>query len=85
MEETRTLEEIQKTIIAAFDSVNLINEEITKDVTVERKGLVSVNVEHLELMMGKSWFVSGCTIEQISTINGTITDGNEFKKIKIVL
>jgi len=42
-------------------------------------------VEHLELMMGKSWFVSGCTTEQISTINDTITDGNEFKKIKIVL
>lgn len=85
MEETRTLEEIQKNISAAFDSVNLINEEIIKDVTVERKELVSTNVEHLVLMMSKSWFVSGCTIEQISTINGTITDGNEFKKIKIVL
>jgi hypothetical protein len=85
MEETRTLEEIQENINAAFDSVNLINEEIAKDVTVERKGLVSINVEHLELMMGKGWFVSGCTTEQISTINDTITDGNEFKKIKIVL
>lgn len=82
-ENTPTPEQVQQHISAAFDSVNLINGIIagTKmvDATLEnKKETVSRNVEHLQLMMGKTWFTDGCTSTQETNINNCITAGNTY-------
>jgi hypothetical protein len=78
MEETQTPEQVQQHINAAFDSVNLINDEITKEVTDNRKDTVKRNVEHLEIMIAKDWFVAGCTEQQSTDINACITAGKAY-------
>ena len=78
MEETQTPEQVQQHIRAAFDSVNLINDEITKEVTDNRKDTVKRNVQHLELMIGKDWFAAGCTAQQVTDINACIAAGNTY-------
>ena len=76
--ETPTPEQIQQHISAAFDSVNLINEEITKEVTDNRKDTVKRNYQHLEIMMGKDWFVDALTTQQETDINAAITAGKAY-------
>ena len=78
MEETQTPEQVQQHISAAFDSVNLINDEITKEVTDNRKDNVKRNVQHLELMVAKDWFAEGCTAQQVTDINACIAAGNTY-------
>ena len=78
MDETQTSEQVQQHISAAFDSVNLINDEITKEVTDNRKDTVRRNVEHLEIMMDKEWFTAGCTEQQITDINTCIAAGKTY-------
>ena len=78
MEETQTPEQVQQHISAAFDSVNLINDEITKEVTDNRKDNVKRNVQHLELMIAKDWFATGCTAQQVTDINACIAAGNTY-------
>lgn len=78
MEETQTPEQVQQHINAAFDSVNLINDEITKEVTDNRKDTVKRNVQHLELMIAKDWFAAGCTEQQVTDINACIAAGNTY-------
>jgi hypothetical protein len=78
MEETQTPEQVQQHISAAFDSVNLINDEITKEVTDNRKDNVKRNVQHLELMIAKDWFAAGCTEQQVTDINTCIAAGNTY-------
>jgi hypothetical protein len=78
MEETQTPEQIQQHISAAFDSVNLINDKITKEVTDNLKDTVKRNVEHLEIMIGKEWFAAGCTEQQSIDINACITAGKAY-------
>jgi hypothetical protein len=80
---TPTPEEVQQHIRAAFDSVNLVNGIIAEtkmpNATLqEKKAAVSRNVEHLELMMSKTWFVEGCTPTQTTNINTCIAAGNIY-------
>jgi hypothetical protein len=76
MEETLTPEEVQQNISAAFDSVNLINDEIT---TINNcKDSIKRNYEHLKIMMAKDWFVAGCTEQQVIDINASITAGKSI-------
>jgi hypothetical protein len=76
--ETPTTEEITKHILAAFDSVNLINEEIQKTITDEIKSTVDRNVEHLEVMLEKDWFSDGLTNEQRTNIDNSIINGKLY-------
>ena len=76
--ETQTPEQVQQHISAAFDSVNLINSEITQEINDQRKDTVKRNVEHLELMLGKDWFAAGCTEQQVTDINACITAGKAY-------
>jgi hypothetical protein len=76
--ETPTPEQITKHISAAFDSVNLINDLITKPVTDNLKDSVERNFKHLELMMGKDWFEAGCTTQQKTDINAAVTAGKAY-------
>ena len=68
----------QQSISAAFDSVNLINETITKPTNDENKDLVKRNVEHLEIMLGKEFFSNALTTEQRSEIDNTIISGKNY-------
>jgi len=61
MEETQTPEQVQQHIRAAFDSVNLIDDEIVKELTDNRIDTVKRNYQHLELMIAREWFEQGCT------------------------
>jgi hypothetical protein len=69
---------VQQSISAAFDSVNLINETITKPSDDENKDLVKRNVEHLEIMLGKEFFSNALTTEQKSEIDNTIISGKNY-------
>jgi hypothetical protein len=76
--ETPTTEEITKHILSAFDSVNLINEEIQKTITDKIKSTVDRNVEHLEVMLEKDWFSDGLTNEQRTNIDNSIISGKLY-------
>ena len=68
-------EEITKSISAAYDSVNLINEleAKTHPLSLEDEYTKVRNVEHLRIMMGKDWFFEGLTTEQANTISVLIS------------
>jgi hypothetical protein len=61
-----TQEQIENSIKAAFDSVDLINRNEDDVDTIER------NIEHLRIMMGKEWFTTSLTTEQTNQINSVI-------------
>ena len=64
-----TPEQVAKSVSAAYDSVNLINELKTKEnLTEEETGTLTRNEEHIRLMMGKEWFVAGLTDKQITEL-----------------
>ena len=68
MEIEMTQEQIAQSISAAFDSVALINLNEADAETIER------NVEHLRIMMAKSWFLDALTKTQKATINKIISN-----------
>ena len=52
-----TSEEVQKSISAAYDSVNIINEMILiESPTEDDLDIIRRNKEHLSIMMAKTWF-----------------------------
>lgn len=70
-----TTEEVTKSISAAYDSVNLINEIkaiLVANRTVEQSASLIRNVEHLKVMMAKDWFSGGLTAPQTTEINALI-------------
>ena len=68
----------EKSIKAAFDSVDLINKLITETADDKKKANVERNVEHLELMMTKEFFSSTLTEEQTTEITDCITEGKAY-------
>ena len=76
--EERTPEQIQQSIRAAFDSVNLINSTILLTVNDERKKLVDRNVGHLKVMLAKTWFDGGLTATERTSIGTAITNGDNY-------
>ena len=78
MEENITQEEIQISINAAFDSVNLINQMLTSEKTDENKDTVKRNFEHLEIMLSKDWFLTNLTEQQKIDIDSSIEEGKLF-------
>jgi hypothetical protein len=68
--EEQTPEQVQRSISAAFDSVNLINQlKAQPSLTEEEQDRVNRNVEHLRIMLGKEWFSEGLTEQQKTDIN----------------
>ena len=64
-----TAEQIAKSVSAAYDSVNLINElKKIKKPTDEQKATLKRNIEHIQIMMGKVWFVKALTPEQVTEL-----------------
>ena len=63
--EEQTPEQVQRSISAAFDSVNLINQlNAQPSLTEEEQDRVNRNVEHLRIMLEKEWFSEGLTEQQ---------------------
>jgi len=78
MEENLTQEDIQRSINAAFDSVNLINNLLTSEKNEENKNTVKRNFEHLEIMLSKTWFSNELSTEQRTDIDSSIENGKLF-------
>ena len=63
--ENLTQEEIQHSINAAYDSVNLINElNLIAELSNEEKDTLDRNKEHIKIMLAKEWFFNALTEEQ---------------------
>ena len=72
-----TNEEIQRSIVSTYDSVNLINQlEALETLTQEDLDTIDRNKRHLEIMIAKDWFLEALTIGQIEEINSVIFDKN---------
>lgn len=64
--ENITQEQVQLSVLAAYDSVNLINElQVKETLTEEELGTLERNKNHLLIMLEKDWFFSKLTEEQI--------------------
>lgn len=69
MEITYTPEEVAKSVSAAYDSVNLINELKAKEtLTEDETATLARNEEHIRIMMGFEWFVAGLTDLQVTEL-----------------
>jgi hypothetical protein len=77
--ETKTEEQVNNSIKAAFDSVNLINSIVSEPFEAKKEKLVKPNVEHLSLMLSKDWFAAGLTEEQKLQIEACIVAGNNYQ------
>ena len=75
---TKTPEQIQKDVSAAFDSVNLINKLVLETISDKKKSNVERNVKHLELMVTKEFFSSTLTEEQTTEITDCIAEGKAY-------
>lgn len=65
MELEYTQEQIDKSILAAYDSVNLINKLKAKEsLTEEEVDRLDRNKKHIEIMLAKEWFSNGLTKAQ---------------------
>jgi hypothetical protein len=63
--ENLTQEEIQNSVNAAYDSVNLINElNLIEELSIEEKDTLDRNKEHLKIMLAKEWFYNALTEDQ---------------------
>jgi ribosome-interacting GTPase 1 len=63
--ENLTQEEIQNSVNAAYDSVNLIIElNLIEELSDEQKDTLSRNKEHIKIMLEKEWFFNALTEEQ---------------------
>lgn len=71
--EELTQEQVQSSISAAYDSVNLINELQAQEVmTAEDSDTLNRNKEHISIMLGKDWFVGGLTAAQKTELESII-------------
>jgi hypothetical protein len=65
-----TEEQITRSISAAFDSVNLINDlKVLPSLTEEQQDRLDRNKEHLTIMLNKNWFSGALTLQQKSDID----------------
>jgi len=65
MEELTPQKQTQKSISAAFDSVNLINELNQKgSLNQEEQDRLDRNKEHLNIMLAKDWFEQALTASE---------------------
>lgn len=73
-----TPEQIQKSISASFDSVNLITKKIAEEKTEEKVKNVDRNVKHLSYMLTKDWFSGALSTQQRTDIDTAVTGGTAY-------
>ena len=65
LREEITAEQAAKSVLAAYDSVNLIAELKAKaELSEEETATVARNVGHIVIMLSKEWFAAALTTEQ---------------------
>ena len=79
MSEVKTAEEIAQDYTAMGHSVDLINAviagtQMADEEAVDRQGTVDRNVEHLELMVAKDYWIS----EDMTAVNSAIVAGKAY-------
>ena len=64
-----TEEEIKKSVLSAYDSVNLINElELLEEPEQADIDTIERNKKHVTIMLEIEWFNSALTIEQLDEL-----------------
>jgi len=64
-----TVEQAAKSVLAAYDSVKLIAELKRKRILSEEEtATVKRNVDHIAIMLGKTWFANALTPAQKSEL-----------------
>ena len=64
-----TAEQAARSVLAAYDSVNLIAELRAKtELSEEETATVKRNVDHIAIMLGKEWFAAALTPAQKSEL-----------------
>jgi len=81
--EQLTQEEIESSVSAAFDSVNLINNivlgtETNEESIEEKKYSIDSNIRHLQIMNNKEWFADALEEDQVTQIADCIVSGTSF-------
>ena len=74
----KTPEQVQKSVSATFDSVNLITATVAKPVTDKTKDLVERNYKHCELMLTKDWFIAALVGTQKADIEASIAAAKAY-------
>jgi hypothetical protein len=65
MELELTTEQKERSVLACYDSLNLVNELKAKStLTEEEKDTLKRNEEHIRIMLQKDWFVGQLTAKQ---------------------
>jgi hypothetical protein len=68
-----TEEQIARSVSAAFDSVNLINDlKSQTSLTEEEQDRLDRNKQHLTIMLAKDWFSGALTEQQTTDINACL-------------
>ena len=75
-----TPENPRNSVISAFDSVDLISKTIeSTGSTIEMKlDILKRNKEHLQIMMGKQWFMDVLINDEGNRIQTSISDAENF-------
>jgi hypothetical protein len=70
----------RRSVSAAFDSVNLINQTIpvTGMNMTQKIDIIKRNYQHLETMMAKQWFVNSLINNEGNLIQTCILNGKSF-------
>lgn len=69
-QELKTPEEVAQSISAAYDSVDLIKKlELLEEPTQSEVDCILRNRQHITIMLGKEWFVSALTPEQLEELS----------------
>jgi len=68
-----TAEQAAQSVLAAYDSVALINELNAKlELSEEETAAIGRNEEHLRIMLAKEWFAEALTAEQKTELEGLV-------------
>ena len=71
--EELTQDQIEKSISATYDSVSLINELNSKEIlTEEDVDSKNRNIQHIEIMLGKEWFLEALSETQVAELQNVI-------------
>jgi len=71
-------QQAQRSVWAAYDSVNLINNIVTLSASEENINTAKRNSGHLEIMLSKAWFSDTLSGTQVAEIYNAITIANTF-------
>jgi hypothetical protein len=78
MKTMKTIENPQRSVSSAYDSVNLINKILLEEKTEKLSNTIERNYKHLEVMLTKDWFEAELTPEQKTEILSVIEAAKNY-------